>query len=191
LVKMNRESLPMNYERHTKAKLDAPITSLQLCSALLDPSEYAACQRERQEIIIKGHAFPAESPEINKDILSVIRTECLDNGDVTLRDTRTFSFARARTHIQNKFGLSGFGIVGNRNRIVAVVISSFVSYVDPEVHVKRYANIVRAVKAKYPHVHFEKPDCQTTVACDPKLTKALEDLISEKEPMQPKRVTDS
>lgn len=187
IIYMNKTQLPMNYERHTKARLETPLSSKQICSALLDPSEFAACTRERQEIIIKGHAFPAESPQVNKDILSVVKPECFENGDVVTRDTSTFSFASARTKIQNKFGLSGFTIVGNRNRIVGLIISSYVSYVDPEVHIKRYANIIRAVKSRFPKAHFVDPECQTTVACDPKLTKALQDLISENEPRQPKR----
>jgi hypothetical protein len=178
---MNKDKLPMNYKRATTVSLEPSLSAKELALALLDPSEFATCEREREEIIVKGHAFPAESPEINKDILSVIKPECLENGDVTLRDAHTFSFARATSYIQRKFGLSGFKITGNRNRVVAIEVSSYVSYVEPEVHVKRYANILRAIKARYPHVHFPHPDCQTTTGCDAKLEALLKDLFPERD----------
>jgi hypothetical protein len=169
----------MNYERHTKAQIDPPLPSEKLYRCLLDPSEFEACHREMQIMLIKGHVVQSESAVAYEDIKSCLRPECLTNGDVVFQGSKHFSAARACKAVEHKFGLSGLRTYGSRNRVTAVLVSSFVTYVSPDVHVKRYANILRAIKSRYSNVHFGEPDCQLTTACDPRLNKLLADLMSE------------
>jgi len=178
-VILNRTQMPFNYERHTRAQVDPPLSGEQICKCLLDPSEFAACHNERQVMTIKGHVVQTESPRAYKEIASCLNPESLKNGDVKFTTSTHFSGARAINCIEHKYGLSGFRFDGNKNRVTGLLVSSFVTYVDPEVHVKRYANILRAIKAHHSQVHFGSPDCQTTVACDKRLTDLLTELMSE------------
>jgi hypothetical protein len=167
----------MEFERHTKAEIKPAITIRQLYEGILEPAEFRACFRLEHILKVKGHIV-AEGPNTIEMVSSCIREECFENGEARTLEKTKFLSGDARSKVLRAFGLSHIGIIGTTNHITAILVSSYITAISPEVHVKKFAAILRAIKRKFPIIHFGVPTCQTTLACDPALTHLLESLLT-------------
>jgi len=191
MVKYSNPSgaMPFTLERMTSASIEPPITQYELARGLLSPSEIATAVQTRERVLIKGRNVPLPlGKAMIEDFLSIVRPECLNNGDVKFENQTDFSWGSAHSMILRKYGLSHLGTKGTRNRVTGLVVGSIVSYDNQDIHIKRYANVVRAIKTSVPHNRVLYETCFTNqLKCD----KALEDKIKEwmegKHPEQPKR----
>lgn len=171
----------IQYERHTKASFSPSLTNLELSYALLPASEVESCGETVHQMLIKDHlfSFGHASAEL---LIKYIKEDAIMSGDVVFRKKSSFGFSKATRMIVSRYGLSGFHIIGTKNKITGIVLSSVVTAFNPDEQVKKYAAVVRAIKQKYPDRHFELEECQQTIACDARLTKALQNLLKETQP---------
>lgn len=182
-------AMPFTLERMTTAAIDPPITQYELAAGLLSPSELATAIKSRNRVFIKGRLFPfTYSKPLIEDLLSIVRPECLTNGDVEFKTESDFCWAVGHSMILRKYGLSHLGLRGTKERISGIVIGSIVSYDNQDIHIKRYANVLRAIKSYVPHSKISYETCFTNqLKCDRELEEKLRDWMEEKNPQQPKR----
>lgn len=182
-------AMPFTLERMTTANIDPPVTQYELASGLLSPSELATAIKSQNRLFIKGRicSISNSKPRV-EDFLSVVRPECLQNGDVEFKTITDFCWGAAHSMILKKYGLSHLGLRGTNERISGIVLGSIVSYDNQDIHIKRYANVLRAIKTYVPHSKIAYETCFTNqLKCDRELEVKLRDWMEQKNPVQPPR----
>ena len=185
----NNSPMPFTAERMTSASIDPPITEFELARGLLSPSELGNCIRTNTRLLIKGHVLNAGMSQNRiEELLSVLRPECVQNGDVQFKTSNDFAPGTAHSLILRKYGLSHFAIKGTRDRVTGIVVGSIVSLDNQDIHIKRYANVCVAIKTSVPHSRVQYETCFTNqLKCDLNLEKKLKEWMDEGHPEQPKR----
>lgn len=171
----------IQYERHTKAQITPTLTTVQLASALLNPAEIERWTGNNNRMIVDGKILGLGGTGANL-LLPHLKEESIISGRIKFETNPSFQWSGAVRDIQKRFGLTGFHTIGTRTKISGIIVSSLVTISDPDEQVKKYANVIRSIKMKYPDRHFQLEECNQTMACDPKLTALLKKLLEEKQP---------
>lgn len=86
---------------------------------------------------------------------------------------------KVKTKVLKKYNLTGLGLNPQLSQVHSFSIASREPLYDVDAHPNRVRNVLRAVKVRYPNVHFEHEGCLTSGQCPIGLQTALRKLAME------------
>jgi hypothetical protein len=166
-------------EVETKYHLDPPLTPAQLAACWLDPSEREEPTRQRWKLICGGrrHEISVGGMEVLKFWLA--QTEALNEGHVKFECDTHFGWALIKPRVLRKYNLRNLAFNSMADRVHSLSIRSREPLYDTDAHPNHVRNVLRAVKVRYPNVHFEHEGCETSGQCPIGLQDALLKLAME------------
>jgi len=165
-------------EIETSYHLEPALTPFQIMSGLLDPSELDMAREKR--VFLKAWNCQVQIPgSIAENLKMAIKPIFLEEGSISFAERPCYAWTRGKSKIMRKFNLSGFKCSTMVDFVHNIAISSRQPLYDQDAHSNRVRNVLRALKVRYPQVHFEHEGCLTSGTCPIGLQSALRKLAEE------------
>ena len=151
------------FEITTTAKLSKPLTTTDITSAMLSPTDFEACKSPHYRITIFGKVVFSGKESVYRAILQIVEPKYINDGTIRAEEKLYFNWSHAKKRIVKKYALKDFNYVGTKYRINGIIVSSVVS--NDREHQVKVRQIVREITTKFPHVLFSWEKCLRTIAC--------------------------
>jgi len=163
----------------TKYHIDPGLTPTQLYECWLDPSDKDLSESQITNMYCSGSKtrVSAQMMDILKN--EALKPEALANGTVVFKSETRHSWGKVRNKVLRKFNLSDLRFSSMSDYVHFISISSSQPLYDKDAHSNRIRNVLRAVKVRYPHVHFEYEGCESSGSCPIGLGNAMRKLAEE------------
>jgi len=165
-------------EIETSYHLEPALTPFEIMSGLLDPSELDLSKKTRTVLEAWHHQIQVPI-SIAENFRLAIKPEFLREGQISFAEIPRYEWATGKARILRKFNLTAFKCNTMVDYVHSIAISSRQPLYDQDAHSNRVRNVLRALKVRYPHVHFEHEGCLTSGTCPIGLQEALRKLAEE------------
>ena len=174
-------------EWSTTGLLSDPVTQEELAKALLSEEESKAFSFTAQTLIVEGHYRLNSTEQALTALLNYVKPEAWLKHSIAIETKNSFHFVTATTKIAKKYGLTTLKVEGTRKKVVSITVSSIADADKPEVHIHKYAEVLRSFKKKYPKIRIirdEKKGCIATGNCNVLAEKLLTATYNEINPVE-------
>jgi hypothetical protein len=163
----------------TRYHIDPSLTPSQLYECWLEPSDVDLTHEKHTLMYCAG-----QKSDVGLQMMDVLKNEALKpealaKGIVVFKEEAVHRWARVKNKVLRKFNLSDLRFNSLADNVHFITISSRQPLYDQDAHPNRIRNVLRAVKVRYPHVHFEHEGCDTSGSCPIGLQEALRKLAEE------------